>query len=74
MTIPAMADKPFALIDARIEECKNLMINGSCGGTTPEDCFIRYKVQVALYKELMRFRESLVEAFNDDEEDEKETK
>lgn len=70
MSRPAIADKPFALIEARIDACVTLMVNGSCGGQTPEESFIRYRVQVALYTELTRLREALEEAFTDDDEKE----
>lgn len=71
-TIPAIADKPFALIDARIKECTDKMIRGACGGNTPEEVYIAYRVQVDLYKELVRLRGALELAFTEDEEEEPE--
>lgn len=69
MTIPAMAEKPFALIDRRMKDCATKMIRGTSGGDTPENRYLAYQVQVALYTELERLRQELEAAFKDDEEE-----
>lgn len=70
MSRPAIADKPFALLDARIKECADKMIRGACGGGTLEENYIGYRSQVLLYAELIRLRQALEEAFTDDDEKE----
>lgn len=69
MTMPAIAEEPFKVLDGRIQEAKRQMISGSCGGNTPEERYIAYRVKVDLCTELMRVRQALEKAFTEDEDE-----